>query len=120
MDNVEYYGPSDHLLTVETLWWVGELAGGDEVETRGIRMTLKDVREQCGGSVNDKKRKKGPMCDHPSFRSEAGDAHVETRDGHFDDPNRGDEDHSINRAELMDLDQSIVCPESDLQSAYPF
>lgn len=51
------------------------------------------------------------MCDHPSFGSEAGDAHVETCDGHFDDPNRDDEDHFINRAELMDLDQSLVCPE---------
>lgn len=84
-----------------TLWWAGELPGGNGVVTGPRQFALKDVQEKCSDSVNDKKTEKDPMCDHPSFLSEAGDAHVETRDGHLDDPYCHKENHPINRAELM-------------------
>lgn len=61
------------------------------------------------------------MCDHPSSRSKAGNAHVETSDGHFDKPSCDNEHHQIERAELIDS-ESAACMFrfTSPQSAYHF
>ncbi len=76
----------------QTLGRTVKLAGRDRIEAGPRWVALEKVQKEGGEGVGHKKAKERPMGDHPPVRGEAGKAHVEHDDGHFDDPNRNEED----------------------------
>ena len=92
----------------------------DGVETSGWGLALEDIQDEGKQGVNKKECEKDPMGDHPSFRSETGDAHVETCNGHFDNPD-GDEKHDpIHGAELVRSVNFFFKRQSTWKAAYKF
>ena len=81
-------------------WWAFEFAGRDGIEAGTWWFALKGDEKDAEEGVDDQGSEEGVMRNDPSGGGEAGQAHVEHGDGHFDDGHGYVEDHLLNGRKL--------------------